>query len=431
MREADRSEWLDASRPQEPSRFRFAGCEIDVAKRSVERRGEPVEVEPRVFDVLVFLIEHRERVVSAEELLDALWGGAAVTPSSLSQAVYKARLAVGDDGERQCVIRTVHRRGFRFVAPVPSEIPEACETQADFVGRQLELQRLEAALRRVRHACGGLVTLVGEPGIGKTRLACEFSARVMASCAAGTHRIQCLEAFETAAYWPWCRLGRALASDRLRGVFERLARGKRAHLALVEPADAGATTGLPASGRPTESARLHLFESAVAALAGEAQRRPIVVVIDDLQWADLPSLAFLRFLAGCLPSLPILVVAAFREADLARDRERSRLLADAGRSAGAETLTLAALSRREIGRLAEARLGRPLMQETVAALQSLSSGNPRTLGELMAVVERPGGEALLPESPPLPRAPTGIGHNTKTHEIDEERIESLRILETE
>jgi len=144
-----RSQLLDGRRIQGFSRLRFGACELDAATRSLARHGEPVHVQARVFDLLVFLIERHDRVVSSDELLDTLWGGVAVTPSSLSRAIYKARLAVGDDGEKQGVIATVRGRGFRFVAPVRREALAAFRSEAaDFIARDFELDRLEAVLRR-------------------------------------------------------------------------------------------------------------------------------------------------------------------------------------------------------------------------------------------------------------------------------------------
>jgi DNA-binding winged helix-turn-helix (wHTH) protein len=147
--EVCRSRLLDEGPDPERSRLRFGACELDAATRSLARHGEPVPVQARVFDLLVFLIERHDRVVSSDELLDTLWGGVAVTPSSLSRAIYKARLAVGDDGEKQGVIATVRGRGFRFVAPVRSQALAAFGSEAsDLIGRGFELDRLEATLRR-------------------------------------------------------------------------------------------------------------------------------------------------------------------------------------------------------------------------------------------------------------------------------------------
>jgi len=95
---------------------RFGDCELDLAARELRRGGEAQRVEPKVFDLLAFLIEHRDRVVSKDELLDALWPGVVVTEASLDRTIMKARRAVGDDAQRQAVIRTAPRRGYRFVA---------------------------------------------------------------------------------------------------------------------------------------------------------------------------------------------------------------------------------------------------------------------------------------------------------------------------
>jgi TolB-like protein/DNA-binding winged helix-turn-helix (wHTH) protein/Tfp pilus assembly protein PilF len=111
-------------------RFVFGEYELEPEARALQQRGERVAVEPKVFDLLVYLIEHRERVVSPDELLDALWPGVSVTPAALTQSMQKARQAVGDDGQQQTVLRTEHGRGFRFVAevsvaPAPLEAPQA------------------------------------------------------------------------------------------------------------------------------------------------------------------------------------------------------------------------------------------------------------------------------------------------------------------
>ena len=99
-------------------RFRFGEYELDTEARTLQQRGKRVRVQAKVFDLLAYLIEHRERVASIDELLDALWPGVSVSASALSRAVHKARQAVGDDGEHQTVLRTEHGHGFRFVADV-------------------------------------------------------------------------------------------------------------------------------------------------------------------------------------------------------------------------------------------------------------------------------------------------------------------------
>jgi TolB-like protein/DNA-binding winged helix-turn-helix (wHTH) protein/Tfp pilus assembly protein PilF len=99
-------------------RVAFGENQLDTETRTLQREGRRIPVQSKAFDLLAYLIERRERVVSSDELLDALWPGLHVTPAALSTAVQKARQAVGDDGEHQTVLHTEHGKGFRFVAEV-------------------------------------------------------------------------------------------------------------------------------------------------------------------------------------------------------------------------------------------------------------------------------------------------------------------------
>ena len=98
--------------------FTFANCEIDCDRRELLRSGEVTHVEPQVFDVLVHLVRHRDRVVSKDELIQAVWDGRIVSDETITSRVSAARRAIGDSGADQRLIRTVTRRGFRFVGAV-------------------------------------------------------------------------------------------------------------------------------------------------------------------------------------------------------------------------------------------------------------------------------------------------------------------------
>ncbi|HEX2344932.1 MAG TPA: alpha/beta fold hydrolase [Vicinamibacterales bacterium] len=109
--------------------FVFADVEIDCARRELRRTGVVTPVQPQVFDVLVHLLRHRDRVVSKEELIRVVWEGRSVSDDTLTSRVSAARRAVGDTGVEQRFIRTVTRRGFRFVGEVREE-PNGLETPA-------------------------------------------------------------------------------------------------------------------------------------------------------------------------------------------------------------------------------------------------------------------------------------------------------------
>lgn len=107
--------------------YQFASCELDTQVRELKVGGTPVHLEPQVFDVLHYLLERRDDVVSRDELIAAVWAGRIVSDTTISARIWAARHAVGDTGEAQAVIRTLPRRGFRFVAPVTVAAPGSGE----------------------------------------------------------------------------------------------------------------------------------------------------------------------------------------------------------------------------------------------------------------------------------------------------------------
>ena len=132
--------------------YRSDNFSIDTAAFVLLRDGERQEVEPQVFDLLVYLIENRDRVVTRDELLDKLWHGRIVSENALNARLKFARKAVGDNGRQQRVIKTLHRRGYRFVADVtvaqpieqaakiPSHLPQATEDKPSIALLPLEYQ---------------------------------------------------------------------------------------------------------------------------------------------------------------------------------------------------------------------------------------------------------------------------------------------------
>ena len=102
-------------------RFLFNNHTLDTSRRELRRGPEPVAVEPQVFDLLVLLIENRDRVLSKDDLIASVWGGRVVSDSTLTSRINAARKAIGDSGEKQNLIRTIARKGIRFVGTLRDE----------------------------------------------------------------------------------------------------------------------------------------------------------------------------------------------------------------------------------------------------------------------------------------------------------------------
>lgn len=166
--------------------YRFGSYLLDPTGRELALDGEPVHLEPQAFDLLVFLVEQRDRVVPKVDLLDGVWGHGFLSDANLTTRIKEARRAIGDDGTLQHSIRNVRGRGYRFVAPVT--VVEAGRTRglrSALLGREAILATTVDLL-----ASSALVTLTGPGGVGKSTLARAVAARAASSCTDGAHVVE-------------------------------------------------------------------------------------------------------------------------------------------------------------------------------------------------------------------------------------------------
>jgi TolB-like protein len=152
-----------ASQARAKPAFRFAEYEIDVARQELRRGNDLIPIEPQVFDLLVYLVRNRNRIVSREELIDAVWKGRVISEATLSSRVSAVRRVIGDSGNEQTLIRTHHKRGFRFVADVEDPAPPCVIPGAISVRQQAEQsnERVQDAPAVLRPA----LTLPDKPSI--------------------------------------------------------------------------------------------------------------------------------------------------------------------------------------------------------------------------------------------------------------------------
>ncbi|HRQ64994.1 MAG TPA: winged helix-turn-helix domain-containing protein [Xanthomonadaceae bacterium] len=138
-----------------PAAYRSGPFELRLATRELFRHGIRLDVQPKVFDLIVFLIEQRDRVVDKDEMLDGIWPRQVITETALTRAVMKARKVLDDDADRQRMIRTVHSRGYRFVAPVEVLRPQ--------VGVSVATVAPAPAVPPVAAECAPGITVAGAP----------------------------------------------------------------------------------------------------------------------------------------------------------------------------------------------------------------------------------------------------------------------------
>lgn len=374
----------------------FGDFELDQRLYQLRRNGEIVKIEPKIFDVLRYLVEHRDRVVTKDELLEKLWPGESVSESVLPRCITAARKAVGDDPAGHKIIQTVHGRGYRFVAAVaataddvgaPTPGPGAGERPAGvFVGREQAMAELREGLEDAFAGRGRLALLVGEPGIGKTRTAEELGA-LARQRGARVLGGRCYEGDGPPAFWPWVQILRASIRDAdPRAVASELGPGA-ADIAQLLPDVRQSVLHLPPPpSLPPEQARFRLFDSVTTFLENAARVRPLVLILDDLHWADKPSLLLLQFLAREIRDDRLLLVGTYRDVELRRQHPLAEVLGDLAREPLCHRILLRGLGEADVAQFIAATSGSSPPEALVAAVYRMTEGNPFFVGEIVRLL---------------------------------------------
>ncbi|MEN8182039.1 MAG: AAA family ATPase [Myxococcota bacterium] len=374
----------------------FGEFELDDGLFELRRSGEVLKLPPKTFDLLLYLVRHRDRVVSKSELLDKLWPGEHVTEAVLPTNVSAARAALRDSRGRSGMIQTVHGRGYRFVAPVEEHaaglrVPSRTASEARlFVGREDVMAELRALLDDCFAGSGRVALLSGEPGIGKTctaeRLADEARRR-----GALVLEGRATEAEGVPAFWPWVRVLRGLALGLTLEELRDSVGPAAAELARLVPELRQQIPELPDPG-PEESAqaRFRLFDAVATVLRGTNRTRALVLFLDDLHWADEPTLLLLQFVAREIRDARVLLLGAYRDVELRRQHPLARVLGELAREAHHRRISLGGLEEQDVARFVEASTGRPASAALVAAVFRRTEGNPFFVHETVRLLASEG-----------------------------------------
>jgi DNA-binding winged helix-turn-helix (wHTH) protein/tetratricopeptide (TPR) repeat protein len=365
--------------------YRFGEFTLDDRVFEIRRNGIRLKVERRIFDLIKYLIENRDRVVSKSELLQQLWEGRKVTDASLTVAVAAARKLLADTQETSRLIETTHGRGYRFVGQLATNSLERSPGvhQDVFVGRTVELGALLESLERAARGNRQLCLISGEPGIGKSRLIREFLERATSS---GTLVLaaRCLEEEGASSFWPWTQIARQLVAAT--GGPLRLEDGVRREIARLAPE--WALEGLVAGDADNDPnrARLRLFDAVEKLFTSASESGTIVLAIDDIHRADKASLLLLDYISAQLSRARLLIVLADRDAETSRSDLHRSVLANLCRAAAARALLLRGLAVEDIRALLNDRLGGRGAEVDAHALRDLTGGNPFFISQIVPLV---------------------------------------------
>lgn len=299
----------------------FRGYRLDTVNHCLWRGEERLLLAPKAFDVLRYLVEHCDRLVTQEEILEALWPDTYVNPEVIKKYVLGIRKVLGDDSAKPAFVATFPRRGYQFIAPIGVDEVSVTEKVTEpatraMVGREDALARLQESLARAKSGDRQIVFLSGEAGIGKTTLVGAFEKRNRADSRTRIARGYCIEGFGgKEAYYPVLdSLGQLFRAGDEREFAQIL--GKRAptwlvqfpHLVEPEQREAIERQVLGAS-------RERMVREICEALETITARDPLVLCLEDLHWVDPSTLDFLSAVARRRAPAKLLIIATYRPVD--------------------------------------------------------------------------------------------------------------------
>ena len=322
---------------------------------------------------------------------------------------------------------------FALVHPDMTAPPPAVAQRAEhpdrvaFVGRDAERAWLSAALDSALGGQGQLVLLAGQAGIGKTRIAEELCADARAREARAVWG-RCHEGEGAPAYWPWRQVLRAYAPGRPPAAPASEVGEATAEFAQLVPELAGAQAhSMPAAALDPEMARFRLFDAVSTVLRSAAADTGLVIVLDDLHWADRASLLLLEFVARELADSRLLVIGTYRDVEVDRHHRLSGTLAELFRQPLTSRLALGGLDQREVSQFISNVAGIDPKVELASAVHTQTEGNPYFVSELVRLLVA---ENRLEASKLLAAGiPEGIRHviGRRLNRLSEEANTSLAV----
>jgi DNA-binding winged helix-turn-helix (wHTH) protein/tetratricopeptide (TPR) repeat protein len=396
--------------PHQAKAVRFGPFELDLRTCWLTRGGRQERLGVQPARLLVLLVERRGQLVTREELREQLWPGDSFGDfdHGINNAVNRLREALGDSAASPRYIQTAPRRGYRFVADVRETtdddldgtrlagripLPPSLLATAwvDFVGREVELVQMQDVWQR---AIGGryqLLLVAGEPGIGKTRLSLEFARS--RGAAGSTILIGRSDEENLVPYQPFVEsltwYVRHCPEADLRAQLAAIGGG--AELGAFVPELGSHIPNLPPlPAMNPEGQRYRLFEAVTAMFAVASRARPMVLIFDDLHWADKPTLLLLRHVMRSSGSASFTIVATYRESELGRTHPLAEMLITLRREPAVTRLVLRGLDVAHIRALVDSIVGPNAPSQLPQMVMDSTDGNPFFATEMLQHLKETG-----------------------------------------
>jgi predicted ATPase/DNA-binding winged helix-turn-helix (wHTH) protein len=371
----------------------FGPFRLDTARACLWRGEQLLPLPPKPFAVLAYLVAHAGEVVSKEALLEAVWPETVVSEGVLKTCMGQIRQVLGETARQPQYIATMHRRGYRFIAPVtpvataitaavPSDAPPcpfALSTPARFVARDTELAELHQRWRQVLQGTRQVVFITGEAGIGKTSLIDAFVAHLTLPEAVRVGRGQCIEHYGAGeAYLPLFealgQLGQGPNGTRLVDVLQQQAPSWLLQMPGLLPVTAYEALQRRSGGMTRERMLRELAE----ALEVLTMEQPLVLILEDLHWSDHATLDWLTFVAHRRGGARLLILGTYRPAEaVMRDHPIRRVSLELLRHGQAQELPLGYLSEADVIAYITQRFGPlPWPSTLTRLLHQRTNGNP-------------------------------------------------------